>query len=315
MRFPTFNFRVPAVLAAFLCASCSRETPVAEPEGVVARIGNRVITVADLRREATARPELGKEELLHALLAYEAQLLRAQEVANEPSIRREIDRLLVNRLRERQLAERLKAVEVGEEEIKAEYDRRIADYTRPAMDRFALLFLRIEKNAGGAKRQQTQARMEQARKLALQQKRNDGFGKLSVAYSDDQIGRYRGGDIGWIAENKTSNRLPEAVLETGRSLDSGKTSEIVETDNGLYIVMKTDARPSIATPFEQVRGTLRRRLMAERRKAIESEFIQTCMQQAAPEIDHAALVGFELDVAPRPQAVPALTDGLPMAGK
>ena len=316
MKLPTADFRFPIVLMVILCASCSREEPVVEPEGVVARIGERVITAADLRREAQGQPGMDKEELLQALLEHEALLLRARSggVADDPTLRREIDRLMVTRLRERELAEKLKAAEVAEEDARAEYERCIADYTRPAMDRLAMLFLRIEKNASEAKRKQVRARMVEARNLASQLNQDDGFGKLAINYSDDQIGRYRGGDIGWIARNKTSTRLPASVLKTGQTLDKGTLSEILATDGGLYIVIKTDTRPSTATAYEQVRGSLHKRLLADRRKMIETEFIETCMQLASPKIDEAALAKIELENAPQQPESPSLKDGLPVAG-
>lgn len=313
MRWSIADFRGPILLASLVCASCSREAPAPEPDGVVARIGDRVITADDLRLKAQTHPAMTKEELLHALLAHEAQSLRAQPLADDPAVRREIDRLLVNRLRERELAGRLKAAEVPDAEIQAEYDRRRAEFTRPAMDRFAMLFLQIEKNASETKQAEVHARMASARQLARQQAEKD-FGKLSLDYSDDQLGRYRGGDLGWIAANKTSNRLPETVLETGRRLELGTVSEILETDEGLYIVKKTDHRPGATTPLEQVRASLRRRLLAERREQIETDFIETCMQQAAPQIDAAAFARFELETTPQQPELPVPTGGLPMAG-
>jgi peptidyl-prolyl cis-trans isomerase C len=317
---PSLCLRASVVAILFLGASCSREEPVQEPEGVVARIGGRFITEEDLQAEAQRRMENGrpvpaKEELLDNMLANQALVIRAQKegLADEPEIRREIERLLARRLRERDLVEPLKAIEVSAEEVRAEYERRLDDYTRPGMDRFAMLHLKLEPNATEMKQSEVRARMEDARTMMLQQPGKD-FGKLAINYSDDQLSRYRGGDVGWIAVSKTTSRLPTEVLTTARTLKKGAMGKIAETDNGLYLVMKTDTRPSETTPLEQMHATLHKRLIADRRRAVEAKFIDMCMKQATPEIDSAALAEFTLKPILQEPERPSINGGIPVAG-
>ncbi|MCF7847285.1 MAG: peptidylprolyl isomerase [Kiritimatiellales bacterium] len=317
--------RLAVAAMLLVCASCEKRPPQAEPEGVVARIGGRVVTVDDiraeaLRRQAIHRPVLSKEKLLEHLLAEEALLLRAQRerLAEDPGIKQEIDRLLAMRLRGRALTDKLKSVAVSEEEIKKEYQRHINKYIRPALDRIAVLFLRVEKNASDEKKQQIHGRMAAALKQAEQLPEKNGFGSLAISCSDDQLSRYRGGDTGWIARGQSSARLPELALEVGRALAKGSMSDVLETGEGLYLVMKTDFRPCSTTAYEQVRGSLRHSLLADRRRSIEEQYLDECVQSAHPEINEDVLEGLKLDTMAEPAADepgPILTGGLPVVAK
>ncbi len=109
------------------------------------------------------------------------------------------------------------------------------------------------------------------------------------------MSRYRGGDIGWIAGNKLSSRLPESVLETARSLKKGELTDVVSTEDGFYLVMKTDSRLGSVTEYDAVRNSLRRSLLAEKRQAIEKEYIQQCMDAVDPQINRDVLAKMNLN--------------------
>lgn len=306
------------LLAVLLGASgCrSRQEPVAEapPEapppdpGVVARIGDRTVRVEDLqaevdRRQAQGRPVDSVEELLRERLYVEAMVFRAQreQLANDPDVSAELDRVLVRALRRRALSDQLDAVTVAEEDVRRTYEERIDMYTRPGVDRLAGLFLACSPQAGEARQQALQTRLHEARSKALVQVRETqdrftpGFGKLSLDYSDDQASRYRGGDMGWFNRGTSSPRLPDAVLEAGRSLEVGEISGLLEDESGYYLVMKTDERPAQVTSFKDVQPTLRRSLLAGRREALEQAFYDDCLAQASPEIHAEALAGIILE--------------------
>ncbi len=305
------------LLAALLLSglSCSRQ----EEQGVVARIGSRVVTAEDLRAEAARRQAVGqpvgsKKQLLEDLLTHEALVLRAEKLMDDPAVRYDIEHLLISRLRERELIGRLKSVEVTEEAVLDAYERNIEKFTRPANDRFAVLHLRVEKNADEGKRSEIRARMDAARQQAEQNPLDDGFGALAISCSDDQISRYRGGDIGWIVQNKSTTRMPESVLGTARDLEKGGMSSVIETETGFYLVMKTDSRPSLIAAVEQVRGSLRRQLLAAERSTMEEGYLNNCLTAAGPEVNEKALEEFELPITPeQTDRTPFLSGKLPMA--
>ena len=79
-----------------------------------------------------------------------------------------------------------------------------------------------------AKKAELRARMEEGLKKASETPveggrgaASIGFGAVAVEYSDDQVSRYRGGDIGWLDDGNFSYRWPKEVLAAGYALEKG----------------------------------------------------------------------------------------------
>jgi parvulin-like peptidyl-prolyl isomerase len=288
---------VAILLLLFLAASCTQ----APQPPVLATVGDRQITVEDLtreveRRRAARRPVPDKEALLQEMVSLEALRQRAEAAGllNDPQVQHELTTLLVSRLRERELAPKQDAVSVSSEEIRAEYERDLARYTRPAKTRLALLALPADAQMSPAARAELRTRLNDARRKALASPAPSDFGTLAVDYSDDQASRYRGGDIGWLDAGKFSSRWPREVLEAGFALDHHAVSEVIETPAGFYLVMKTDSRPGSTVPLPEVEQTLRKSLSAAKRRALETAFREETVRAAGAVVDARALAAVDI---------------------
>ena len=127
------------------------------------------------------------------------------------------------------------------------------------------------------------ARQRLATLLAAQATRDGripGFGALAAEASEHATSRYRGGDIGWIETGRDAYPLPAAIVETGFALPVGGVSDVIETEEGLYVVMKQDQREARTAPFEEVADTLRRRLLRDRRDRVEAAFNSNLLARA-----------------------------------
>ena len=281
---------------ALLSASCSEPSGSVTPEGVVGRAGDRFVTQDDLRAEILQRQDDGQrvdsvEQVLNDLLQREALLIRAEQVGlqNDPAVQRDIEQLLIDRLRERELSGKLQDFDVTEDAVREEYASQIDAYTRPGLDRFSVLFLEVSRNASDEKKKAIYDRMAVAEAQARDGDCKDGFGALALDYSDDQLSRYKGGDIGWVAHNKLTTRIPEAVLQKGRALAPGEMSEMIADTDGLYLVMKTNFRPASTTAYEHVSGVLRRKLLSDGRQAVEDDYVTRCLTAAGVDVDRKGL--------------------------
>lgn len=281
----------------------------AKPDAkILARIGNTVITEKEFLSELAYRiqenrPIASPEALLDEMVLRKQTLLRAHKAGLEqnPEIRRELDNLLVARLRDQEMKDRLEAVAVTDEELQAEYDRNLSKYTKPAKSRLAILFLEAPAHMSDARRQELQARMAEGRRKAMEQPTPtgrgpaaQGFGALAIEFSDDQVSRYRGGDIGWLDHGSFEYRWPRKVLETGYALDKGEISDWIEADHGYYLVSRTDFRDAATLPFEQVKPSLRNKLMAAKRKEAEEAFRFKTAGMFPADIDTNALAAIDL---------------------
>ena len=275
---------------------------------VLARVGDREIVAEDLVAEAQCRidtrlPVPDKEALLREMVKFETLVQRARKagVADWAQTQREIGNLLISRLKEKELAPRLNSIEISDDEVRAEYEKRIAQYTRPAQVRLAVLFLKADKVISQDKRQELMDRLAEARRKAVANPAPGGrgpaaggFAALAIDYSDDQASRYRGGDIGWLEEGTTSSRWPPEVLNAGYALEKGEISEIIEAENGYHLVMKSDQRDAFTTPFEKVAAMLRQSLLVQKRRDLNSAFVEETMSLTAVEIDLEALARVSL---------------------
>lgn len=298
--------------AACLLSQCqktgSNKTAGAAPLAVVA---GHPITAQDLVAEAEWRKANNQfvpaaELLLKEMVTRLAMVERAKQsgVVDEPDTRRRVDSLLIARLRERQLDAELAKVAVTDEELAEAYKKRAEEFSRTGMDRFAVLFQAAQAKMSEARRAEARKRLEAAIALADANPAPggrgpaaSGFGAVAIDHSDDQTSRYRGGDIGWIETTAKQTRWPDTVLAAGRALKTGSRSDILECEDGFYVIMKTDTRSGGVRPFGEISERLRQSLLREKQRACEERFVAQTLELAKVEMDAAAARNVTLPVA------------------
>ena len=261
-------------------AGCGR-SPAPDPT-VVATVGDRVIRVEDVQQEIAWRQSARRgvpepRALLEEMITQESlvQKARAAGLEKDPEFQRACRSLLVSKFKERELTPRLGALQVAAEELRAAYEKQMDRHTQPAKARLALVQIKTDPKKNDARLAELRSRIEEARTESLSLTNGEaGFGKVAVAYSEDQASRYKGGDIGWFDEGQTHYRWPAEVVSAGFALkNGGEVSEVIRAANGFYLVKKLDTRTASVTPQAQVEERLRRQLMAEKREHTEKTFL------------------------------------------
>ncbi|MCW1883827.1 peptidyl-prolyl cis-trans isomerase [Luteolibacter flavescens] len=319
--------RTVAILATVcLLGQCKKPaitaggTPVTED--ALATVAGQAITAKDLLEEAAWRqanrqavpsaPELLKEMADRLALVEKA---KQAGIADDPETRRRIQGVIIAQLREKELDAEIAKVTVSDEEVKAAYDARSEEFARKGLDRFAILFQAADAKASDARKGEARKQLEEAVALSDAEPAPGGrgpaaggFGQVAAQHSEDQVSRYRGGDVGWIESDAKESRLPANVLEAGRALENGKRSGILEAADGFYVIMKTDARPGGPRPMDEVAGNLQQQLVRDKRRAIEERFLADAVQLSKVSIDAEAAAKVTLPVTPVPApAVPELS--------
>lgn len=288
------------------------KAPPAPGEVILAEVAGTVITPEDLQEEAERRiarrqPVPDKETLLEQMVERRAMLHRAKELGldRDAEVTRAIENLLIGKLKETALDDNVREAQIDDDSLREIYAERIEEFTQPAKYRLAILYLEGGENASAAKRAELRSRLEEARDLALSDPPKGGrgpaaggFGELAVRYSDDQVGRYRGGDAGWFDQSAENSRWPAEVLETGAALAKDAVSDIIETEDGLYLVKKTDERPSAVKPFAAVRMLLQQRELVKRRENLADGFRAEALKGAGAKVHSKALASVDLPGAP-----------------
>lgn len=292
-------------LCGLLC-QCEKSTPAVsagEDELVLATVAGLPITEKDLLDEVEWRtanrqvvPEL--DDLLDEVIKRRALLARARSkgVEAKSDVKRRMEAILIADVRESELGKAVADATISDEELKTAYEQRSAALSSPGMDRFAILFMEASEKESDAKRAEVRRRLEEGLEKSDSHPAPGGrgpaamgFGAHAAEYSDDQLGRYRGGDIGWVKTGDNSARVPDEVLEVGRDLSEGKRSDIIVTAAGFYVIMKTDSRAGGLPPFEELSAKLHHELLIEKRRSIEAQFLQGVLDGAEVSIDRTAL--------------------------
>jgi peptidyl-prolyl cis-trans isomerase C len=306
-------------IAALFLTGCEKKATTPSGPAVLARVGDQVITADDLKLEV-ARLSASKQSipeksvLLQQLVDRLSLVERAKKLKlNEDyETRRTMDGILISKLREKELDQKISSIEVSDEELQAAYKAEQAKFVKSAKVRLAILFQESHAKMSEAKRAEIRQRMEEGLQKAQSAELTAtgrgpaalGFGAVAINYSEEQTSRLRGGDIGWLDVGNFAYQWPKQVLETGYALEKGKLSGIIETDKGLYVVMKTDARESAATPFNEASAGLRRELMRKKHQQIEADFLQETARVVKTEIDQPALATIEIPSSPKPASLP-----------
>ena len=279
---------------------------------VLATIGSVTITVEDLLAEAEHRrsknqPVPGKEELLNAMVNRAALIENAKRsgLDRDPEIRRAMDAVLLSEMRERGLKEKIDAINISDEELRAAYDAEAAKFYQAPKARLSILHLVGGKAPSDDKRAELRARLESVREQVIANPPRggrgpaaQGFGALAIENSDDQVSRYKGGDAGWFESGVDGTRWPSEVLAAGHSLKIGELSPVLESAGSFYLVTKTAERPAVTTPFEQAQSGLRLTLLADKRLAVERAFNEENERLAGVKMNPAALIDIDLPAVP-----------------
>lgn len=265
------------LLAAALLAGCTRSSAPADPgDRVVARVGGQTITARDfdlaMRRRGGDVPQVftnmaNRRALLDEVVRAEtlAEAARQGGFFDRPEVRLAAQRQAVQLLQD---SLRAGVAIPSDAEVAARYAERMADYTRPARVRLALV--RVQRPSDTKAAEAAAARIRQARAEALALSGVPHFGAVAAAHSDDQVTRYQGGEAGWLVLDGGPARFPAEVRAAATGA-VGVVSEVISTAAADYLVKVMERALAEPLPLELVRENIRLAMVREReQQALEA---------------------------------------------
>lgn len=312
MRAPS---SVACLMLSLLLAACGGEPeaggaggPGAAPPGggvsvgatgpLVARVGPGGVTVDDyvdqaIRNPAAASGALTPEaqkEVLDALITEEALWQEAVQrgLYRDPKVRK----IMVNLLLREEIYAKVSASDFSPEQLQAYFEAHKDEFVVPEKIQVKRIFLRV-----GPERDQAAA-MALANRLRQQiVAQPDTFKELAVEHSDDPYKR-RGGDLGYLsAEGKPG--IDQAVVDAAFKLQVGEVSQPFEAAGGVNIVTVAARRERVERTFEQMKGSVLRKLKNERYKELTDAYVAQVKGAFDVEVDQAALAAIDLEAARR----------------
>jgi peptidyl-prolyl cis-trans isomerase SurA len=203
--------------------------------------------------------KIGSEEELLAQLRQEGMSL--------DDLKRSIERSVLSR---QVISKEIEPkVSVSEPELLAEYERSIADFTQPALYHLQEILVHAAGDEAKAL----------AESLAARARAGEDFAELAKAYSASPT-RGAGGDLGQLKAGEISAELRKSAA----TLQPGDVSDPIPSGEDYRILRMAGRSEQAVTPFDKVRGDIRKRLLDEKMDAAISTYVENLRKTAVWEV-------------------------------
>jgi parvulin-like peptidyl-prolyl isomerase len=294
-------------LAACLLATVMAAASVIAGDRVVARVGSEAVTHLELAASARQNPDLSTQQVLGLLIERRLVLVWAagknisvgdEEVEEvEKSIRErnnltpdQFEQTLLSRgdslaafrtsLREQLIINKaismaLSAkVHVSEEELQSLY---LETYPSQTVFEVSHILLTVDMDSPAG---DDAAVKEKAAQILARVRDGASFESSASRYSQDTSSADKGGRLGTFREGELLKELEEVVV----TLEPGEVGGPVRTSAGYHILKLVSRSMSEPPPFQEVRNTLERSLMAKKEESARTEWLEELKESTYIEV-------------------------------
>jgi peptidyl-prolyl cis-trans isomerase C len=180
--------------------------------------------------------------------------------------------------------------EASEEQIEIFYKNNPENFQVPEQVQASHILIKLEPGADEAAKAEARKKIEE-----IQQKLKEGEDFAALAKDNSACpSSARGGDLGYFGRGQMVPAFEEAAF----SLQSGETSEIVETQFGYHLIRVTGREEARDIPLEEAREKISTFLNSQNRQQAISDYIGQLRKEAR--IEYSA--GSQPPPPPQPQA-------------
>ncbi|MDD5034297.1 MAG: peptidylprolyl isomerase [Methylococcaceae bacterium] len=250
---PPLSANSPAAPPA---ASAPPATPAVKPtpENTVAIVNGKPISrstvqavMAELTQRSGGHGGVPEEKIVDGLIARELlkQEAEKQNLASDPEVAAKIENATRDALVQAEVENLRKTIVVPDEELKAEYDKRIV---AAKQTEFKARHILLETE---------QAAKDVLAKLQKGQK----FEDLAKKLSKDPSAKQNAGDLGWFNPQQMVPEFSQALA----GLKNGETTQApVKSQFGWHVIQRQDSREQEPPPFDSVKEQLRNMLVGQK---------------------------------------------------
>jgi peptidyl-prolyl cis-trans isomerase C len=271
----------------------------AENDSVVAKIGDKKITLADLNKIiGYADPEKqkiihGNPQLKESILKQYVQSIVLSDLARKdgfdkrPEIKDSLsfysDTYIANEFVKKELAGEMALSD--EEKIKY-YDGHLEEFKLPDMVRARHILVRVDNNSTEDDRKKAKQKAEDIlRRIAD----GEDFAKVAAEVSDDPSTKANGGDTGFFPKGRMVKSFEDAAF----SLNPGAVSSVVETQYGYHIIKTEEKKAAYTESYDSVKERIHQKLLQDKSKIKVTEFIDKSLKDAGAEIYPEVITGLK----------------------
>ncbi len=286
------RLRFLKILAVMLLAIISISPGIqAQDKGILAKIGNKTITTADLNRVISyyepeqqkmieKNPQI-KENILMQIVRSTviSQLAKKKGFDKKAEIRNQQEMMINNFLATMYLQkEVVEKITINDDKARSYYKDHPDVFKTPEMIRVKHILIKTSASAPEEEKNKAKAKAEEVLKRV---KGGEDFSKLAAEVSDDSGTKDKGGDLDFFPRG---TMIP-AFEEVAFSLKPGETSGLVETEYGYHIIKMEEKKDAVLEPYEKIKDKVKDQALQEMRKAAVGEFIEKALKNAGVEIN------------------------------
>ena len=146
--------------------------------------------------------------------------------------------------------------QVTPQQIEQHYKENQQQFSTPEEVRASHILFKTEGKDEAAVRKEAEAVLARAKK-------GEDFAKLANQFTEEEVGRTRGGDLDFFGRGRMAKEFEDAAF----ALQPGELSDIVKSPFGLHIIKVTDRRAASARSLDEVRTQIEDQLKWERARA------------------------------------------------
>ena len=279
----------------------SEQAPAAEDgDGkVLARVGGVTVTQNEFEQAAARKsPSEGdvlsseeKQEVLDRLVSEKVLYLKALDKGLDKDPK--VQKVMINTLLRDEVYGTVRNSDFTEEELKAYFEAHKDEFVVPEKVQVKRILIRVKED-----RSDEDAKAEAERLHGELFANPAQFKDLAARFSEDPYKR-RGGDLGFISREGKPG-LDTMLVEKAFTLEVEQLSPVFRTDEGYNILMVANKREKVERTFQQMKGSVLRKVKNAKLKALYEEFVGGLRDGAKVDLQTSKLDGIEIKAARRP---------------
>lgn len=239
-----------------------------------------------------------RQEILDGLV--EEKLLYQEALAQGLDKDPKIQRMMVNTLLKQDVYSSVKTSDITEDDLLAYFEEHKEDFVVPEKAQVKRIIVEPEGDdptaADEAAWAAAKERIDGIREQVLARKAD--FRKLA---QDNSAGAYarRGGDLGFVTRDGKPG-IPQEVIDAAFTLEKGGVSEPFRTERGWNIVYVPNRRERVERTYEQMRGSVLRKVKQDTYKELYEGYVGKLRQGANVDVNQSMLSSHQVKAGRNP---------------
>ncbi len=247
---------------------------------VIAKIGEREITIEDIKRTKEYMPKEhlqmldtlnGKKEFINKMVIQEMIYLHALEEKwdQEEAFLEDMKNIKVERLKGYGINKILGDVQVGQKDIEAFYESNKDSFKTGETVRARHILVDNK---------------EKAEELLLKLKNGKDFAETASENSSCPS-KANGGDLGTFEKGRMVPEFDEAVF----ALDIGEISDVIQTQFGYHVIKLEEKNEPRDLSFDEMKEKIKEHLLAQEKSAVFSKITEQLREKYAIQVNEDLL--------------------------